>query len=299
MSTGQAFRASVLELVGQLAEDGPGDVRPDSALSDIGFDSLAFAELAASLEDRYGIDLVDGVPACPRTVADVVELIETARASARPAGAASWEGIGRFQRGAARTAGRVVRWWFDVRVQGAGHMPDRGPVVLCMNHESLLDIPVAVVASPRPITFMAKRELFRHGAAARVLHGLGGFSVDRGAFDLRAITIALDVVGRGQVLGMYPEGTRTPATLLPFLSGASWIALHAGAPLLPCAITGTDASMPPGRKVPKRVPVTVAFGRAIPVDRVDDPVKRRAEAVRLTGELRSSIEVLLKEQANG
>jgi len=297
MSTDRALHATVLDLVGQLAENGSGAIRPEAALSDIGFDSLAFAELAATVEERYRIDLVDGVPACPRTVADVVELIETAQA--RPGAAAkAQDGIGRFQRAAARTAGGVLRWWFDVDVRGAEHMPAAGPVVLCMNHESLLDIPVAAVASPRPITFMAKKELFGNRTAARVLRGLGGFSVDRAAFDLRAVTIALDVVRRSQVLGMYPEGTRTPGTLLPFLPGAAWIALHAEAPLLPCAITGTDAAMPPGSKVPKRVPVGVTFGPPIPVGSVDDPARRRAEAVRLTSELRGAIEGLLG-QANG
>ena len=87
MSTDQAFRASVLELVSQLAEDGSAGIEPQSRLSDIGFDSLAFAELAATIEERFGIDLVDGSPACPRTVGEVVELIETARASAKPSGA--------------------------------------------------------------------------------------------------------------------------------------------------------------------------------------------------------------------
>ncbi|MDP9342928.1 MAG: 1-acyl-sn-glycerol-3-phosphate acyltransferase [Actinomycetota bacterium] len=298
MATDEAFRASVLELVGQLAEDGSGGIRPDSTLSDVGFDSLAFAELAVTVEERFGIDLVDGVPASPRTVADVVELIETAGESRR-AGDGIRDGIGRFQRAAGRTAGGVLRWWFDIRVWDAERMPATGPVVLCMNHESLLDIPVAVVASPRPVTFMAKRELFGNRATARLFHELGGFSVDRAAFDLRAITIALDVARRGEVLGMYPEGTRTPGTLLPFLPGAAWIALHAGASLVPCAITGTDAAMPPGTRIPKRVPVVVAFGRPIPVDPVDDRVKRRAEAVRLTAELRASIEGLLAEADHG
>src|SRR5436189_19671 len=82
-----------------------------------------------------------------------------------------------------------------------------------------------VVASPRPVRMMAKRELFEKPWLARFFHELGGFSVDRDAFDLRAVEIALEVIRRGEVLGMYPEGTRTPGTLLPFLPGAAWIAL--------------------------------------------------------------------------
>ncbi len=283
----------MLELVAELGENGSaGTVTPGSVLAEVGFDSLAHAELAAALEERMGIDLADGGPACPRTVEDILELVEAARSRSR-SGQRARPRMGRMQRGAARVAGGLAKWWFHIDIRGAEHMPAEGPVVLCMNHESMLDIPVAVLASPRPITFMAKRELFRSRAGARVFSELGGFSVDRDAFDLGAIQTALEVVGRGEVLGMYPEGTRTPGTLLPFLRGAAWIALHAGAPLLPAAITGTDASMPPGRKVPKRVGVRVAFGQPIPVDTVDDPAKRRAEAARLTAELRAAIEGLL------
>jgi 1-acyl-sn-glycerol-3-phosphate acyltransferase len=173
-------------------------------------------------------------------------------------------------------------------------MPGAGPVIFTMKHESLLDVPIAVAASPRPVTFMAERELFRNRVGAKFLHELGGFSVDRDSFDLRSIRTALAVLARGEVLGMYPEGTRRPGELLPFLDGAAWLALRTGAPLLPAAIKGTEAAMPPGRKIPKRVPVEVIFDRPIPVERVEDPVQRRAEAGELTARLRAVFEHLLR-----
>jgi 1-acyl-sn-glycerol-3-phosphate acyltransferase len=92
---------------------------------------------------------------------------------------------------------------------------------------------------------------------------------------------------------MYPEGTRMPGKLLEFLPGAPWIALSTGAPLLPCAIGGTERAMPRGRRTPRRVPIRVRFLPPVEVDPVDDPVKRRAEAERLAGELRSAIRPLL------
>src|SRR5947207_1347003 len=150
-----------------------------------------------------------------------------------------------------------------------------------MDDESLLDIPVIVVASHRPIRFMAKGELFEMPALARFFHELGGFSVERNSFDLRAIEIALEVIRRGEILGMYPEGTRTPGTLLPFLPGAAWIALKTGTPLVPAALSGTGAAMPSGAKFFKRVPIRIEFGEAIPVERVDDPVERRRRSLEL------------------
>jgi 1-acyl-sn-glycerol-3-phosphate acyltransferase len=180
-------------------------------------------------------------------------------------------------------------WWFDVSVSGADHMPATGPVVLCMNHESMLDVPAATVASPRPITFMAKRELFRVRAVGWGFQRMGAFSVDRELFDLRAVRIGLDVVRRGRVLGMFPEGTRMPGQLLAFLPGAPWIALSTGASLLPCAVAGTERALPRGSRMPRRVPITVTFLPPIEVEPVDEPVKRRAEAERLALELHDAI----------
>jgi len=165
--------------------------------------------------------------------------------------------------------------------------------VMCMNHQSSLDIPVAVAAAQRPVTFMAKKELFRRPAAARFFLELGGFSVERGAFDLRAVEIALAVLDRGEVLAMYPEGTRRPGVLQPFLPGAAWLALKSGAALLPVAIQGTEWAMPPGRKVPRRIPIRISFAEPIPAEKETEPATRRKEALRLTGEVRAAIEGML------
>jgi 1-acyl-sn-glycerol-3-phosphate acyltransferase len=125
---------------------------------------------------------------------------------------------------------------------------------------------------------------------------MGGFRVDRDAFDLKAIRVALAVLARGELLGMYPEGTRKPGVLLPFLPGAAWLALRTGAPLVPMAIRGTEVAWPRGQRVPKRVPIDVVIDPAIEVEPVDDPVKRRAEAEDLTHRLRSVFDRLLARQ---
>jgi len=293
MGEGGGLHERVRSMVGELLGlDGPAAGDAD-LLADLGFDSLAYAELATLLAEREGIDLLDGGMTALRTVGDLCSMVD--RAAARPGAAGELvpTGMGATQRVAKTVLSGLLRWWFDLSVLGVEHLPASGPVVLCMNHESMLDIPAVAVATPRPITFMAKRELFGNRRWARMIQRMGAFSVDRDLFDLRAIQVGLEVIRRGEVLGMYPEGTRTPRTLLPFLGGAPWVALATGSPLLPCGIAGTEEALPRGSRVPKRVPIRVTFAPPIEVEQIDDPVKRRAEAERLAGDLRVAIAPLV------
>lgn len=279
--------ALVQELAGSAVR-----IEPGMRLEDAGLDSLAFAELAAALESELGVDLsrepVDGTD----RLEDVLRAIEEAPTSAGRT--ALPRGIGSLQGPADLLGGAALRWWFRLRVEGAANVPQRGPVVVAMNHESALDIPLVVAASRRPITFMAKKELFKNGFASWSLHSLGAFRVDRDRFDLVAVQRALAVLERGDVLGMYPEGTRSPGRLLPFLDGAAWLALHAGVPLVPCSISGTEHA---GRAIgPGRVPVRIRFHEAIAVERADDHAERRRRAGQLTARLREVIEADLRRE---
>ncbi len=282
----------VVDVIRRMADEGA-TATDGTRLCDVGFDSLRFAELASALQQELGVDLADSDCASVVTVSDLVRVVEAAGAPMRlPAGTIP-SGMGWMQPAARLLLGALCRWWFRLEIRGAERMPSAGPVVLCMNHESMLDIPLAAIASPRHITFMAKRELFANPAGARFFHALGGFSVNRGGFDVRAIQLALNVLERGEVLGMYPEGTRVAGRLLPFLPGAAWLALKTGATLLPCAIDGTGDAMPRGAKVPRRVRVRLLFADPIEVHRQDDPVGRMAGAEKLTGQIRDVVGELL------
>lgn len=280
-----ARRERTIALIRDLVGDGPRTLDPEARLCDVGVDSLAFAELAAAVERDLGVDLSTASLGQDDQIGDVLRLVEGA--GARSATTSLPRGLRRLQRPAKLIGGWALRWWFGLRVTGAERLPRSGPVVLAMNHESALDIPIIVVACPRPITFMAKKELFEHAFASWALLRLGGFRVDRERFDLAAVDMALAVVRRGDVLGMYPEGTRSPGALLPFLDGAAWIALRTGAPLVPCSIAGTERA---GRAIlPGRVRVRVTFHEPIAVQRLGDQALRRRRAERLTENLRAAI----------
>jgi 1-acyl-sn-glycerol-3-phosphate acyltransferase len=260
---------------------------PDTPLH---LDSLATAELVFALESAFGIRLPDD--ARFETLADAAAHV--ARGVEAPSTPPLDSGIGHLQWLGEAVAGRGLAAFHRMEVHGAHHVPAEGAAVLAMNHDSLLDIPLLVAATPRPVWFMAKVELFRGRASTWLFHAMGGFPVRRGAFDVRAVRASLDVVRRGQVLAMYPEGTRAPY-LQPFLPGAAWVALAAGAPLVPVAISGTAEAMPKGTKLPRRTHVAVGFDEPIEPGIERDPRTRMGRAREITDELRSRVERMLSQ----
>jgi 1-acyl-sn-glycerol-3-phosphate acyltransferase len=203
-------------------------------------------------------------------------------------------GTGKYQRLAKFLAGWFIRLYCRMKVWGTEHIPAEGPVIIAANHRSMWDVPIHGVASPRPVTFMAKKELFKNRFMAWSWRVLGGFPVRRDISDFRAIDTALAVLERGEVLCLYPEGTRSlRGEMLPFLKGAAWIALRTGAPIVPSGLIGTGKVPAPGRKNPrvgKRVRVN--FGEPIVVEREDDQRLRKQKTEALTSRLLDAITVL-------
>lgn len=166
-------------------------------------------------------------------------------------------------------ASRVV---WPQKVEGAHHVPEDGPVVLAVNHLSNIDPLFIGVACPRPVRFIAKKELFDESTfvkriLARTLRALGPVSVDRrpGQSSQEAMNNSLDVINGGEVFGIFPEGTRSPdGRLYKGQTGLAWLALSTGAPVVPVALTGTGRILPPGRRIPSFNRVGVRFGE--PVD---------------------------------
>jgi 1-acyl-sn-glycerol-3-phosphate acyltransferase len=264
---------------------GQRDLGPHSHL---GLDSLEAAEMVFALEEEFGVRLSEGRP--PETKAAAARAV--ARARGEPEAYPPLDrGFGHLQWLARAALGGILGRYFRVRVEGVERVPPAGPVVLASNHDSLLDIPFLAVASPRPVWFMAKEELFGGPLAAWFFHAIGGFPVDRVGPDAEAMRAARQVLREGRVLGMYPEGTRS-RDLLPLLPGAAWAALAEGAALVPVRIQGTAEAMPRGSAVPRRTRVRVAFGEPFDLGREDQPRARVARAREVTRDLRDAVEKL-------
>ena len=196
-------------------------------------------------------------------------------------------GVGHLQWLGKRVAGWFFRWWCRLEVTGTEHVPLDGPVLLAANHRSMWDIPLHVISCPRPVVFMAKRELYK-GPLGWLWHVLGGFPVNRDIADVRAVDTALALLERGDGVGIYPEGKRSKTgEMLPFLRGAAWLALRTGTPIVPSGISGS------GGHWWRRKRVRVAFGPPIQVERENNAGARREKAEMVTRELLGEITRLL------
>ncbi len=155
----------------------------------------------------------------------------------------------------------LLRLLFRMEVSGREHEPLHGPVLVVANHWSALDPPVLGCALRRPVHFMAKEELFRIPLARTWIRWVGAFPVRRGKPDRAAIRTALELLGRGEVVVVFPEGTRNPrGYLLPAEPGAAFLALRARVPILPVGILGTLEAMPKGAWIPRPRRVQVRIG---------------------------------------
>jgi putative phosphoserine phosphatase / 1-acylglycerol-3-phosphate O-acyltransferase len=187
-------------------------------------------------------------------------------------------------------------------VAGLDVLPVEGPAIVASNHRSLYDaVALAVLAKriQRPVRVMAKAELLAVPIVGRALTSLGVIGVDRDANPREAYRAARAILSAGEILAIMPEGT-VPSTSIPddatlaFKMGAARLAARSGAPLVPVAISGTDAVWPSGAKVPhlsalfRRPRVRIEFGAALV------PTGSVAQDTQL---LRTSIISMLKQSA--
>lgn len=128
---------------------------------------------------------------------------------------------------------------YRFEVIGAENFPKEGGILLCSNHIENLDPPVVGINAPRPVNFMAKEELFRIPVLKSILPGVRAFPVKRGMSDRDALRKALKLLKEGEVVGLFPEGTRSKdGKLGKGFSGAGFFALRGNANVVPCAIIG-------------------------------------------------------------
>ncbi len=171
--------------------------------------------------------------------------------------------------------GPPVKLVFRLRATGVEHLPREGGYVLSPNHLSNLDPwPLGLPLFPRrQIRFMAKAELFRFPVGPIVKAG-GAFRVRRGQGDADAIATAVQLVREGEVVAIFPEGTRRRKGLVKkhqarAHTGAARVALEAGVPLIPAAISGTDRLTRLGQ-------LRVAYGPPVELDDLRDEDPRDA-----------------------
>lgn len=158
----------------------------------------------------------------------------------------------------------VLRGYFRGRIYGADHMPKVGPVLVVANHASDFDPPIVSSCVQRPVSYMAKQELFKVPVLSSAIRAYGAYPVQRGGSARGAIQAALQQLEQGWAVGVFLQGTRTRDGRIPDPKlGAAMIAAKAQVPLVPVSLWGTHRILPRGAKVPKPLPVTVRIGQPI------------------------------------
>ncbi len=161
----------------------------------------------------------------------------------------------------------IYRPW----VEGLEHVPETGGVIIASNHLAVSDSFFLPLVLKRKIVFLGKSEYFTgkgiKGYATRsFMAGVGTIPVHRGGgrASEAALRTGLQVLQSGEMLGIYPEGTRSPdGRLYRGKTGGARMAIEAGVPIVPVAMVGTDVAQPLGQKVPKRADIGVRIGPAL------------------------------------
>ncbi|NEA45258.1 lysophospholipid acyltransferase family protein [Streptomyces sp. SID10815] len=193
--------------------------------------------------------------------------------------------------------GPLLRVVFRPRIEGLEQVPASGAAIVAGNHLSFSDHFLMPAILRRRITFLAKAEYFtgpglKGRLTAAFFRSAGQIPVDRSGKEAgqAAIREGLGVLRRGELLGIYPEGTRSPdGRLYKGKVGVAVMAIRAGVPVVPCAMIGTFEAQPPGRVLPRIRPVVIRFGAPLDFSRFAGMTEQKAVLRAVTDEIMSAI----------
>jgi len=181
----------------------------------------------------------------------------------------------------------VFKIFYKIEVEGIDNIPKEGRAILCANHMSNLDPVILGIVCPRPISFMAKKELFSNKLFAKLFSSLNAFPVDRQGSDILAIRKSLEVLKEEKLLGIFPEGTRiTNIDITSAKPGISMIGIKSKSPIIPAFI---DSKHKPFTKI------KVNFGSPIYLDSYYDKKLRTDDYKDISISILKSIYSLKKD----
>ena len=199
----------------------------------------------------------------------------------------------------------IVRWVvsggshvvFRLRLRGKERLPRSGGYVLAPSHRSMMDIPFAGWVTRRRLRYMGKQSLFDIPVLGWLFTVLGGFPVQRDGTDRKALRESIAMLQAGEILLVYPEGTRQHGPKIqPLQPGAAYLALRAGVPVVPVGIAGTEEIFRDHKsKLPHFGRVAIVVGEPIMPEPRASGLVPRAEVNALTARLHDELQALLDE----
>jgi len=173
------------------------------------------------------------------------------------------------------TLGTVLKVSYQPWIRGAEHVPATGAAILASNHLAVIDSFFLPLMLRRRVVFLGKQDYFTgRGIKGRLvagfMRGVGTIPVDRssGKAGEAALRTGLERLSRGELFGIYPEGTRSPdGRLYRGKTGVARLAIRSGVPVLPVAMIGTDIAQPLGKRIPRLRPIGVVIGEPLDFSR--------------------------------
>jgi 1-acyl-sn-glycerol-3-phosphate acyltransferase len=206
------------------------------------------------------------------------------------------QGAGKLQSRFRRLARPVAHKLWNFDLQGFDRLPSQGPAILCPNHISFLDSAFLMLNVPRNISFVGKAEYMDSWKTKYIFPALGMIPIDRSGGDKSqaALDTAERVLRRGELFGIFPEGTRSrDGDLYRGRTGAARLAVRVGCPIFPVGVIGTREIQPPDAKAPKlRQPCTIKIGRPINIERYRSRMEDHRVLRKITDELMFEISEL-------
>lgn len=191
-----------------------------------------------------------------------------------------------------RTARLLMHTLTEVSVTGTHRVPSSGPVLLAINHQSMLDGPLVLGETDRPVSCLVKAEVFTPWLGP-LLRAAGQIPLIRQRFDPGPVRLCLAILRAGGVVGIFPEGTRGDGSARTGKPGVAYLALRSGATVVPVACHGTAAVLRGGW--PRRHPVRLVCGEPITVGRFPDAqLLNRRRVAQLSEQIRSALAALVE-----
>jgi len=188
---------------------------------------------------------------------------------------------------------------FDVK--GMENLPKEGSYIIVSNHQSNIDPMIIIHNIPTPVCFMTKKELFSIPIFSWVLKQLGNFSVRRNSFDKNSIETAIKRIESGQVIVLFPEGTRSrDGKIKKFKSGVAYIMRYSDfKPIVPVHIRGSRELLKKGDFLPSPANISLTIGKPMFFSRDDwDDSNKKISAETITGRIEEKIREMADEQSD-
>jgi 1-acyl-sn-glycerol-3-phosphate acyltransferase len=186
---------------------------------------------------------------------------------------------------------------FRIRVLGVENIPASGGALLLINHQSYLDPVILALPMKRPLSMVARKNLYQIPVFGRILTGLYGLAIDRDAPGTGVIREIIRRLEHGFLIGIFPEGTRSSGLeVAPVKPGFLSILRRTGVPVIPVGIAGSDHAFPRGAKFIRPARICIAFGEPIP-DQVLSPLKVRGREQELLREVQQRIQAEVNRSA--